>query len=58
VRSVAWQGAIKSGVSLTEKEMNALVADLFACEQSNSTPSGRPTYMEFSKEGLDKMFGK
>ncbi len=58
VRSVAWQGAIKSGVHLTEREMNALVADLFACEQSNTTPSGRPTYIEFKKDQLDKMFGK
>ena len=56
LRTVACQQAIKTGVSLTEKEMEGLVADLFACTQPNATPSGRPTYLEFKKEGLEKMF--
>ena len=58
IRAVAVQQAIKSGTPLTEKEMAALVSDLFACTQSNTTPSGRPTYVEFGKESLDKMFGR
>ena len=58
LRSVAWQQAIKSGTPLTEKEMLALTEDLFACEQPNATPSGRPTYMEFKKDYLEKMFGR
>jgi DNA mismatch repair protein MutL len=56
LRTVACQQAIKTGVSLTEKEMEGLVADLFACTQPNATPSGRPTYLEFRKDGLEKMF--
>jgi len=56
VRSLARQQAIKSGNRLTEREMRQLVADLFACEQPNSTPDGNPTYLEFKQEQLEKMF--
>ncbi len=58
LRTVAWQGAIKPGTILTEREMESLVTDLFACAQASSSPSGRPTYTEFRKEQLDKMFGR
>lgn len=58
VRSLAWQQAIKPGTSLTEKEMNRLVEDLFKCVIPNTTPNGNPTYMEFNKDYLEKMFGK
>jgi DNA mismatch repair protein MutL len=57
IRSLARQQAIKTGVRLTEKEMHQLVTDLFNCEQSNSTPDGNPTYLEFRKEQLERMFG-
>ena len=56
LRSLAWQQAVKAGTPLTEKEMQNLVVDLFACNQPNSTPSGKPTYTEFLKEHLDKIF--
>ena len=56
LRTVAWQQAIKTGTSLTEKEMESIVLDLFACATPNVTPSGRPTYLEFKKDGLEKMF--
>jgi DNA mismatch repair protein MutL len=58
IRSLAKQQAIKAGTRLTEREMRHLVNDLFACEQSNSTPSGHPTYLEFNQEQLEKMFGR
>jgi DNA mismatch repair protein MutL len=58
LRSVAAQQAIKAGTPLTESEMQHLVTELFACAQPNTTPSGRPTYMEFKKDQLDKMFGR
>ena len=58
LRSMALQQAIKSGTSLTQKEMNVLVNDLFSCAIPNSTPNGKPTYMSFKKEELDKMFGR
>jgi len=56
IRSVAKQQSIKPGQRLTEKEMQGLVNDLFACRQFNSTPDGKPTYLEFKLEQLDKMF--
>jgi DNA mismatch repair protein MutL len=57
VRSLAWQESIKPGISLTEKEMKALVEDLFKCTTPNSSPNGNPTYLDFRKEQLEKMFG-
>jgi len=58
LRTVAWQQAIKTGVSLSEKEMQNLINDLFQCQQPNSSPSGKPTYLEFRKDQLEKMFGR
>ncbi|MEO6671349.1 MAG: DNA mismatch repair endonuclease MutL [Ferruginibacter sp.] len=58
LRSLAWQQSIKSGTKLSQKEMQSLVNDLFACSIPNSTPNGKPTYMTFKKEELDKMFGR
>jgi DNA mismatch repair protein MutL len=57
VRSLAWQQSIKSGRQLNEKEMQSLVEELFKCKQPNSSPDGNPTYLEFKKEQLEKMFG-
>ena len=57
IRSLAWQQAIKAGKQLTEKEMEVLVNDLFQCKHPNASPNGNPTYLEFKKEQLDKMFG-
>lgn len=56
IRSLARQQAVKTGVRLTEREMRQLIADLFACEQYNSTPDGNPTFLEFKQEQLEKMF--
>jgi DNA mismatch repair protein MutL len=58
IRSLAKQQAVKAGVRLTEKEMRNLVNDLFACEQSNTSPDGTPAYLEFKQDALNKMFGK
>ena len=57
VRSLAWQQSIKAGKQLSEKEMEALVNDLFQCKQPNVSPDGKPTYLEFKKDALEKMFG-
>ena len=58
VRCMARQQAIKTGKSLTQKEMLALVEDLFTCSSPNVTPTGSPTYLEFKDDYLDKMFGR
>lgn len=56
LRTIAWQQAIKAEISLSEKEMQHLIQDLFQCGQPNISPSGKPTYLEFKKEQLEKMF--
>ena len=58
IRSLAWQQSVKPGKSLTEKEMRNIVEDLFNCTTPNSMPNGNPTYLEFKKDYLEKMFGK
>nr|HQV05364.1 DNA mismatch repair protein MutL [Chitinophagaceae bacterium] len=58
IRSLAKQQAIKPGTSLSVTEMHQLIADLFDCEMPNSTADGQPTYLSFSKEQLERMFGK
>ncbi len=58
IRSMAWQQSIKAGTVLDQKELKALVTDLFNCKVPNTTANGKPTYMEFKKEEMDKMFGR
>ena len=56
IRAVARQQAIKPGQRLSGKEMQGLVNDLFACDQSNTAPDGKPAYLEFKMEQLERMF--
>ena len=58
LRSLSLQQSIKTGTSLTEKEMKVLVEDLFNCHTPNITANGKPTYLEFKKDELDKLFGR
>ncbi len=58
LRSMACQQSVKSGITLSQKEMKALADDLFNCETPNSTANGKPVYLEFKKDELDKMFGR
>ena len=58
LRSLALQQSIKAGSALSEKEMKILVEDLFNCAVPNSTANGNPTYLEFKKDELDKLFGR
>lgn len=58
LRSLAWQQSIKAGTSLTQKEMNVLVYDLFLCDAPNITPNGKPTYTAFKKAEMDRLFGR
>ncbi len=58
LRSLALQQSIKAGTSLTEREMKVLIDELFNCAVPNSTANGKPTYLEFKKEELDKLFGR
>jgi DNA mismatch repair protein MutL len=58
IRSMAKQQAIKAGRMLDSSEMRTLVEELFATRQPNVTPGGEPTYIEFRKEYVEKLFGK
>jgi DNA mismatch repair protein MutL len=58
IRSLVWQHAIKPGSPLTDKEMRALATDLFDCMHPNTTASGHPTFIEFRKEYVEKMFAR
>ncbi len=58
IRSLARQEAVKPGTVLGEREMRSLVDGLFACTQHNITPGGDPTYIEFKKDYVAKLFGR
>ncbi|MEO6136232.1 MAG: DNA mismatch repair endonuclease MutL [Ginsengibacter sp.] len=58
LRSMAWQQSIKAGTYLTSKEIKGLVEDLFNCEINNTTPNGKPVFLEFKKDELNKIFGR
>ena len=58
VRSLASQHAVKAGKRLTQREMRLLAEELFQCETPNATVTGSPTYLEFKKDNLEKMFGR
>lgn len=58
LRSLSLQRSVKAGTPLSQKEMTALAEELFACAIPNATPTGKPTYMSFKKEEMDKMFGR
>ena len=58
LRSLAWQQSVKAGTYLSAKEMQVLVEDLFNCNINNTTPNGKPVFLEFKKDELDKMFGR
>jgi DNA mismatch repair protein MutL len=58
LRSMAWQQSVRPGTPLEQKEMESLVHELFECETPNCTPNGKPSYLEFKKDELDKMFGR
>ena len=58
LRSLAWQQSIKAGTPLQQKEMEYIINDLFECETPNCTPTGKPSYLEFKKDELNKLFGR
>lgn len=53
-RSLAKQASIKSGKHLSTSEMQSLVDELFGCEQPSFCPSGKPVFVNFSIEEIDK----
>ncbi|MCX6312235.1 MAG: DNA mismatch repair endonuclease MutL [Bacteroidetes bacterium] len=55
-RSMAKQAAVKPGRSLSILEMHALADELFACESPSHAPDGKPAFINFPIEELDKRF--
>ncbi len=53
---LAAQKAVRLPVSLGESEAMALLAQLFACSQPHTSPTGRPTHFELSKGELARRF--
>lgn len=51
-RALAKRSSIKPGHQLDHQEMNAMIDQLFACQQPNYTPDGKPTFVLL---GLDKI---
>ncbi|MBN8666605.1 MAG: DNA mismatch repair endonuclease MutL [Chitinophagales bacterium] len=58
IRSLARQQSVRPGTRLTQREMRILLTDLFACQQPNATPDGNPVFLEFTEDGLERMFRK
>jgi DNA mismatch repair protein MutL len=58
IRSLAWQQSVKPGTALSETEMRALMESLFLCAQPNMTPNGKPVFVEFKEDYLEKIFGR
>ena len=58
LRSMALQQAIKAGRVLSGKEMKSLLDDLFECTVPGNTPNGKPVYLIFNKDEMDKLFGR
>lgn len=50
--------AVKAGDPLSLPEMEALVADLLACENPYTCPHGRPVIIELPNDDLDRRFGR
>ncbi|MBI3511933.1 MAG: DNA mismatch repair endonuclease MutL [Bacteroidetes bacterium] len=55
-RSLAKQAAVKQGRILSPEEMRALADELFACETPAYAPDGKPAFINFPIEEIDKRF--
>ncbi|NLY76281.1 MAG: DNA mismatch repair endonuclease MutL [Firmicutes bacterium] len=56
ITTMACRTAIKAGDNLNHLEMEALIKDLFKCENPYTCPHGRPTIFRISKEEMAKKF--
>ncbi|MBU0743359.1 DNA mismatch repair endonuclease MutL [bacterium] len=56
--SYACHGAVRAGALMTQPEMQNLLDRLFATDKPLSCPHGRPTLIQFTREELEKRFGR
>lgn len=54
--SMACHHAIRANKSMGNREMDALLADLFRCENPLHCPHGRPTMVTFDRAQMEKLF--
>jgi DNA mismatch repair protein MutL len=57
-RSLARSSSIKEGKLLNSQEMNAILDELFSCENPYTTASGKATFISFDFDSLNAEFGK
>ncbi len=53
---IACRGAVKANHELSKKEIETLIEDVFALENINTCPHGRPITIEFTKDFIEKQF--
>ncbi|NDY73264.1 DNA mismatch repair endonuclease MutL [Desulfobacter hydrogenophilus] len=54
--TMACHRSVRGGQSMSLKEMTALVAQLFTCENPMHCPHGRPVFVSFDARSLEKLF--
>jgi DNA mismatch repair protein MutL len=54
--SMACHHAVQANRSMSPREMQTLIKDLFACENPFHCPHGRPTIVTFDKARMEKLF--
>ena len=55
-QSLAKRTAIKTGQKLMKEEMDAIVQGLFACNNPNFSPEGKPTFFIFDSSKIENHF--
>ena len=55
-KSIAKSLAVKTGMSLSEKEQSNIVDALFACKEPDISPFGKTTFITMNLDELDKKF--
>ena len=55
-KSIAKTPSIKTGTYLSQKEQEALVDDLFSCQEPSIAPDGKPTFKILNINEIDQLF--